>query len=385
MDSFLGSGTTAIQATANGRLALGADVHPTAIEIASARLAPVYPAALEQAVDDICRVLAHGRPSRVALPDDPGGFKWEDWFPAASHPVLSQLRIAIHEKSSGNVRRLLLVATAGSLKQVSYWYSHATKLQFDPNKEPCDVRSTMVQRLAEVKKINRDLWDHVGGRHGAARRRASARFAVADCRALPFDSESVDLAVSSPPYFIAYDYAKLLRLSSWWILGEVPTGQEHLETGGRGTALPDEAPSHLRQYFGQFFRRTMRQWNSKRPKYSSSHVSALIRSAVPFFDGVAGSLSEVFRVLKPSGKLCLVLGNTRHCGIVVPTAEIASELALYQGFDPVAIHVRRQYSATQPQARDNLGQFTSRESPSQYSYRDEYVIVLRKPRRARRT
>src|SRR6516165_1696497 len=43
LDSFLGGGTTAIQAVANGRQALGIDVHPAAVEIAQARLAPVFP------------------------------------------------------------------------------------------------------------------------------------------------------------------------------------------------------------------------------------------------------------------------------------------------------------------------------------------------------
>jgi hypothetical protein len=55
------------------------------------------------------------------------------------------------------------------------------------------------------------------------------------------------------------------------------------------------------------------------------------------------------------------------------------ELALMAGFHPVAVHVRRQYSATQPQVRDDLGQFTSDDEPHQHTYRDEYVIVMRKP------
>jgi ubiquinone/menaquinone biosynthesis C-methylase UbiE len=99
----------------------------------------------------------------------------------------------------------------------------------------------------------------------------------------------------------------------------------------------------------------------------------------PFFEGIRRALSELYRVLRPAGKLCLVLGNTRHCGITVPTAEIATELALLQGFRLVALHLRRQHSATQPQARDLLGQFTSDEAPNQYSYRDEHVVILRKP------
>jgi hypothetical protein len=108
-------------------------------------------------------------------------------------------------------------------------------------------------------------------------------------------------------------------------------------------------------------------------------MRTLIRNLPHFFDGIRRAVSEFYRVLRPAGKLCLVLGNTRHCGITVPTAEITMELALRQGFRKVALHVRRQHSATQPQARDGLGQFTSGDTPSQYSYRDEYVLILRKP------
>jgi hypothetical protein len=187
--------------------------------------------------------------------------------------------------------------------------------------------------------------------------------------------------VSSPPYFIAYDYAKLLRMSSWWIMGNVPTGTEHLEAAGRGKALPDRPPEHLGTLFARFYGTARRQLDSNGHGYSHTHVSELVRHATPFFDGLRLALSEIYRVLCPAGKLCLVLGNTRHCGVTVPTAQITTELALMRGLDLVAIHTRRQHSATQPQARDDSGQFSSQESPSQYSYRDEYVIILRKPKR----
>jgi DNA modification methylase len=380
LDGFLGAGTTAIQAVANGRIAFGIDVHPVAVEIARARLAPVYPGALTDEVERIRRAMIHGRPSRVELPSDPGGWDWQRWFPAASHPVLSRLRHLIVETRRSDVRRLLLVATAGQLKSVSYWFSHATKLQFDSKKEPQDVKGTMLQRLEQIKAINQELWDHIGGRFGAHRRRAGATLAVGDCRCLPFDPESADLAVSSPPYFIAYDYARLLRLSSWWIIGRVPDGVGHLETGGRGKSLDAEPTAHLGATFGQVYRQAADRFDASGPGCSRTHVSELLRFAAPFFDGIRLALAEYYRVLRKGGKLCLVLGNTRHCGVTVPTAQITTELALIKGFRMVAIHVRRQHSATQPQARDELGQFTSEDSLSQYSYRDEYVIVLRKPK-----
>ncbi len=65
LDGFLGGGTTAIQAVANGRCALGLDVHPAAVEIAHARLAPVFPKSLEQAIERIKRCLKRRRPGRV--------------------------------------------------------------------------------------------------------------------------------------------------------------------------------------------------------------------------------------------------------------------------------------------------------------------------------
>jgi hypothetical protein len=264
------------------------------------------------------------------------------------------------------------------LKPVSYWYSHATKLQFDPKKSPQDVRQAMLQRLTQIESINQELWVHVGGRSGKTQRRESATLAVGDCRRLPFDAESADLAVSSPPYFIAYDYAKLLRLSSWWIVGEVPDGTGHLETSGRGRPLSTEPFRHLGTLFQRFYQQAMVRRSVHDPGCSSTHVSELLRYAPYFFEGIRLAIAENHRVLRPGGKLCLVLGNTRHCGVTVPTAQITTELAVMRGFQLAAIHVRKQHSATQPQARDDQGQFTSEDALSQYSYRDEYVIILRK-------
>jgi DNA modification methylase len=379
LDSFLGSGTTAIQAVAHNRLALGLDMHPAAVEIAKARIAPVFPGALDRSLQRIKRSLARCKKEKIDLPDDPGGWEWQRWFPEESHGVLSLLRRVILDVPRADVRRFLLVTTAGALKQVSYWYSHATKLQFDPHKKPLDVTETMSSRLLDAVTINQDLWDHVGGVLGARRRRAAANLSVGDCRALPFAAESADLAVSSPPYFTAYDYAKLLRLSSWWILGRVPDGTGHLETGGRTESAPQSKATQLGSRVYHLMARVQRKANQKEQSHSFSHVHALQRSIIPFFDGVNRALGELFRVLRPGGKLCLVLGNTRLCGVTVPTAEIASELALMHGFQLVAVHVRRQHSATQPQTRAASGRFTSEASPHQYSYRDEYVIVLRRP------
>jgi hypothetical protein len=361
---------------ANGRQALGIDVHPAAVEIAQARLAPVFPNALDHAIGRIKLALRRSRPTRVDLPR---GWDWERWFPVRSHPILSQLRRLILDIPRSDLRRLLLVATAAALKPVSYWYSHATKLQFDGNKMPQDLQEVMIPRLEQTAKINQDLWEHIGGREGITHRRGSATLMVGDCSAVPFDSESADLAVSSPPYFIAYDYAKLLRLTSWWILGSVPDGSGHVEAGGRRKDIVEEAPPELGGIFRRTFRAASRKLEVEGSDYSTSHVRTLIRSLSPFFDGIRRALSEFLRVLKPNAKLCLVLGNTRHCGITVPTAEITTELAMLQGFHMVALHIRRQHSATQPQARNVSGQFTSDEAPSQYSYRDEYVLVMRKP------
>lgn len=379
LDSFLGGGTTAIQAVANSRQALGIDVHPAAVEIAQARLAPVLPGALDNAIARLKRLLRRGRPTRVELPSDPLGWEWECWFPRQSHPRLSQLRRLILDIPRADVRRLLLVATAGALKPVSYWYSHATKLQFDGTKKPQSVEEVMVPRLDEVQKINQDLWEHVGGREGIAARRSSATLEIGDCCALPFASQSADLAVSSPPYFIAYDYAKLLRVTSWWLFGSVPDGAGHVEAAGRGTDLAAKAPPELGDIFGRVYREASERLDAEESGCSPNHVRTLIRSLVPFFDCIRRALSELFRVLRSEAKLCLVLGNTRHCGVTVPTAEVTMELAHMQGFRTVALHVRRQHSATQPQARDILGQFSSDDAPNQYSYRDEYVLVLRKP------
>jgi len=377
IDSFLGGGTTAIQAVANSRRALGIDVHPAAVEIARARLAPVFPNALDTAIRRIKRCLSR-QVTRVDLPSDEN-WDWQSWFPEESHARLSQLRRLILETPRADVRRLFLVATAGALKLTSFWYSHATKLQFDPNKKPQDVVEAMLPHLENARKINHDLWEHVGGRAGIRERRDSATLEVGNCCALPFDAESADLAVTSPPYFIAYDYAKLLRLSSWWILGNVPEGAGHLEASGRGSEPADNFPDSLGEQFRRLYLKARRKQDTTGPGSSPSHVRTLVRSLFPFFDGIRQAVLELFRVLRPGGKLCLVLGNTRQCGLQVKTAEITTELALMHGFRKVGLHVRRQHSATQPQSRGILGQFTSSESPSQYSYRDEYVVILRKP------
>ena len=60
--------------------------------------------------------------------------------------------------------------------------------------------------------------------------------------------------------------------------------------------------------------------------------SRIKRMLCGYFEDLFLSLQEVWRILRPSGRVAYVLGNVRHAGVMVPVDEIAVSIAAQMGF-----------------------------------------------------
>ncbi len=86
------------------------------------------------------------------------------------------------------------------------------------------------------------------------------------------------------------------------------------------------------------------------------------------------------RILKPTGVVCLVIGNTTMKGVKIKSAEAFAEMLLLHGLKIEEIIKRKIPHKINPTIRDkNSGKFTKLESANKkLVYPEEFIIIARK-------
>jgi adenine-specific DNA methylase len=231
-----------------------------------------------------------------------------------------------------------------------------------------DAVPALRRHLRKMERANADFWEQLP-RHFKRDDRAGADIRCADARSLPWEAESVDLVVTSPPYVTSYEYADLHELTALWF-----TGIEDLAVSkktfigsaaarGRDTA---EASSEL----GKQITAELRQ---RKP--------AKAEEARQYFLDMEAVFSECGRLLASGGTLCDVIGNTSLERVEILNAEVHAEILAGLGFELCDVIHRVIPLKTLPQIRDpKTGKFTSRgKGKLVEAYPEEFIVVARKP------
>src|SRR5262249_20139875 len=118
-----------------------------------------------------------------------------------------------------------------------------------------------------------------------------------DARQLSLDDRTVDAIVTSPPYFVTYDYFDIQRLSylafNWPTQRQAQVGAKyrHDRSDDGGVSWP----AALADWYTDDFR---------------GEDTFLGRALRVYIDGVRTHLKEAFRVLAPGGVAAYSLANT---------------------------------------------------------------------------
>lgn len=307
LDPFCGSGTTLVEARIQGRDALGIDTNPVASLIASAKLSAFDPATFARYAASLTASVAQnlgmtgGRLDAVSggIPNLDEQLRWYD------DRTLAELCIIWHSIHSGDEQYRPAAAAAFSsiLRDVCSQDRHWGWI--------CDnvTPKTFVYRDA-VAAFTCKLRDFAAAAvefRENPDRRGDWRVAVGRCSEVLAGeaADSVDLVVTSPPYFGVTDYAKAQRLSFLWF--EFPLEEtRQSEAGAR----------------------------SKRRR-----LSALKE----FLEDMNASFAQVARVLRPNAYCAIVLGES--------PARTAHLDELETTFESVGLRIEHRISRRLPSQR----------------------------------
>jgi len=132
-------------------------------------------------------------------------------------------------------------------------------------------------------------------------------------------SDSVDLAITSPPYINAVDYPRTHQLEMYWLgLVQEPLTKMKRKYMGTETVYKDEYNGLKRSGY-----------KTLDPLLEEIYNIDPRRSYIiyKFFEDVKVNLKEIYRVLKPNSKYCIAIGNNTIRGKYVKSHEILMEIA----------------------------------------------------------
>jgi SAM-dependent methyltransferase len=305
LDPMSGSGTVIRHALDIGHRAVGIDIDPLAVLMGKVWTNQVE----DDAIADLTQVVLDEAksldPEGAPLPwidDDPETSKFvEFWFGAAQRDDLRRLAHVLwkHSLSSGATKqgaevdvlrialsRLIIVKENGAslARDISHSRPHKVAERSDFHVLPAFERS--------VRSVRRRLSE--------APLKSSGEVTLGDARFLTNVGDSeVDAVMTSPPYLNAIDYTRGHRLSLVWLGYSLPTLRRIRTTSvGAERGLDHEAASRPSQNICDEIVAS--------GSLPGSYKSMVLRYAEDLYR----IMSELVRVLKPTGRVILVVGNS---------------------------------------------------------------------------
>lgn len=306
VDPYCGSGTTLVEAQRLGRRSVGMDINPVAILLAKAKLFPLEATDVERAikryekaiVDHLSINSAYDPEFLASIPHTVQASKWY-------HPeTRNELAFLWHfiQNSKSKYKPLFDAAFSSILLSVCnetrHW-GYVCDNTKPKTSRKVDAIKQYMQSLDRLIEAYRERDQYVG--KGVTFPLPNATLVNEDAFNClkSTDDDSVDLIVTSPPYFGVCDYVKAQRLSMEWFSYEIEDYRKQ-ETGAR----------------------------SKRHRKQAAHE---------YLAELGGVLAECYRVLKGDGYIAIVMGESSARDSIVRKVR---SILLENGFDDVLVKQR---------------------------------------------
>jgi len=333
LDPMCGSGTAVLEALLNDRKGIGIDIDLMARLITKVKTTPIHEEILQSSKDALVKKIVEYSKSENNEKEIPV-FPYRDkWF--RPH-VLKELTTI-----SSSIDEIVLQYLGANREQLADFYRVVLSsiIRDMSNADPHCTRTVIRKKV--VKNINvgdtltrfaQALEDQIN--HMVDFSRIYKKLKVKDVVLLDgtaintgLDCASLDLALTSPPYINAVDYPRTHQLEMYWLglLGSGPLSHVKRKYIGTEAVYKDEY-KELRQSGFETLDNILEMIYRKDPR--RSYI------VYKFFEDMRLQLEEMYRVLKPGCRYCIVIGSNLIRGIRVESYEILSDIATsHVGFD----------------------------------------------------
>ena len=322
LDPMCGSGTVVLETMLNNRIGLGIDIDPIARLITKVKTMPINPKVLAVAARDLTNQIDTLNSTPAYHPQIPEFHYRDNWFRTF---VLRELAIinecidSLLPKYDQDIGDFFRVVLSSIIRDVSNADPHCTRTvlrkklvkKLAPSDTLAKFSETLLRQcnsMSELSKLSETLTI------------ADVRLPVGNAMDTGLESDSIDLAVTSPPYINAVDYPRTHQLEMYWLglLGDGPLSHVKREYIGTETVYKNEYAS-LKTSGCETLDPILEKIFNSDPRRSFI--------VYKFFEDMKDQLAEMYRILKPGSRYCIAIGNNLIRGVEVHSDKILSEIA----------------------------------------------------------
>ncbi len=336
LDPFAGSGTTLVEARLAGFTAVGSELLPPAALAARVKTTFELSATkLAKEAEATARRARRRRPGAV-----PFLRETRRQFAAEALADLTRLRDALPAAGT-DLGDAVRVAFGRVLIPVSR-LRRSPCLGYRPGPDLEEPR--VFDRVLEAATQRSDDLSELAGR--PERWGPPARVLTTDSRALPLTKESVDLAVTSPPYVNGMDYVMNYKLDLAWLgfarsyadLRRLRSALVACDNLPRSEVDPYRSTAEAPDPWLPPILRQIAENVQRKGSYRRDDMHGVVRR---YFSDLVPVLAGVYRALKPAGRFVLVIGDSLLAGTYVPGDLLVARLGVAQGFEVASVEVAR--------------------------------------------
>jgi len=323
LEPFAGSGTTNVEAMLNQRYSIAVDVDPFSRFLIKVKTTPLNISLLRETADYLLKLLVNFNPDKISnnyIPEFPYR---DNWFRMEIILELAYIKKIIYESViDDDIRDFFLICFSSIIRSVSNADDNCTRTVIRKKLNKCIYPSMALTKFAESVLINTPKMIEF-----SKRCRKVYRVIIdteSDARRLKIADNSIDLAVTSPPYVNAVDYPRTHQLEIYW-LGMAKGSLTPLKKKHVGTESVCAKDYKILHRIGiedadiiieQIFQKDQRR--------------AYI--AYKYLMDMKKNLEEVYRVLKKDGYYVIVVGNNKIRGFLFENWRYLMEIAKQIGY-----------------------------------------------------
>lgn len=221
LDFFAGSGTTLVEAQRLGRESIGIDISPIACLVSRAKILPVSAKTVAKIVEDLkaeaVKVLSTLWDADSELP----ATVQPKWYNATVRGDLLKLwrLISMYDSKASSLAQAAFSAILLPVCRETRHWGYVCDNSAPSGSHGGDVLSRYCEALDKFVIAYRDRDEDLLGRFGSVGQAGKSKMICGDARRelSKLAANSVDLILTSPPYFGVSDYVKAQRLSMEWL------------------------------------------------------------------------------------------------------------------------------------------------------------------------
>jgi SAM-dependent methyltransferase len=332
LDPMAGSGTVLAVARANGHHALGVDIDPLAVLLASVWTRTIDPTEANERADEVLAraklrfaAIPSGRAYPAGSDEDTRAFirYWFDDYARRQLAVLSATISGVRDDAIRDVlwcgfSRLIITKSSGASRAMDLSHSRPHRSFENAPVKPFN------RFLSAVNTVVSNC-----PHPGAASVGPRAIVKQGDARKFEVQSNSIDLVLTSPPYLNAIDYMRCSKFSLVW-MGHTVKELRNIRAGSVGTEASSEDAlnsSWVRSLIGEL---------RLRPALSNRDNALLAQ----YVWDMGRAFAEASRVLRYGGRAVYVIGDSTVRGTFIRNSAIVAAVAEGHGLKLHSRHSR---------------------------------------------